>query len=67
MSEMIISAVFALIVGVMVFLAYRQGLKDGRAIESKQAIKPLFNTKPKVDTAKSEDDALLEWAESYKG
>ena len=68
MTEMIVAAVFALLVGLMVFAAYRQGLKDGRQVENKQELKPLFKLpETKSQTATTELDELLKWADDYQG
>ena len=39
----VLFGVFAVI---MVFLAYRQGLKDGRSLAEKKDVKPFFSYKP---------------------
>ena len=61
--------VMALIVGAMVFLAYRQGLHDGRAVKDERPLQPLFALpgKGEAEAELSEEEKLLQWAESYEG
>lgn len=63
---MVVSGIFALLVGMLVLFAYRQGLKDGRATEGK-TVAPLFAPKKKGAVELSDDEELLKWADSYEG
>ena len=55
---------------IMVFLAYRQGLKDGRSLAEKKDVKPFFSYKPERESSVSEaelerrDEA--EFVDSYR-
>lgn len=64
---MIWLCVAALIGGLLTFFAYRQGLKDGRAVKEEQVIQPLFNLPAKHDDSMTEEEKLLQWAENYEG
>ena len=65
---MIWLCVAALIGGGLTFAAYRQGLKDGRAVKEEQVIQPLFNLPEKQSSAEpTEEEKLLAWAEKYEG
>ena len=47
----VLFGVFAVI---MVFLAYRQGLKDGPSLAEKKDVKPFFSYKPEKESNVSE-------------
>lgn len=64
---MIISGIFALLVGLLVFVSYRQGLKDGKAVSENKPVTPLFAPQKKIEVQMSDDEALLKWADSYEG
>ena len=65
---LVISGITALLVGVLVLFAYRQGIKDGRAIDTGKPVTPLFASVGNDNAAeKTEEEKLLEWAESYEG
>lgn len=65
---MIWLCVAALIGGGLTFAAYRQGLKDGRAVKEEAPVQPLFSRPQKEhEDELTEDEKLLQWAESYEG
>lgn len=47
-------AVFAVFALIMVFTAYRQGLKDGGRLHDRKAVQPFFNHKPQKEREASE-------------
>ena len=65
---MIWLCVAALIGGGLTFAAYRQGLKDGRAVKEEAPVQPLFNLPAKHEPGElTEEEKLLAWAEKYEG
>ena len=68
MLEKLLSFIFAIITAGMVFAAYRQGLKDGRAVKGDKPITPLFPSLRRPKTPEpTEDEKLLAWADAYEG
>ena len=66
--SLVFSGIFALLVGLLVFASYRQGIKDGRSMEQGAPVTPLFApAKNRGKGDKSEEEKLLEWADSYEG
>lgn len=59
--------VLPLLVGLLVFVAYRQGIRDGQKVEARVPVAPLFNTPKSPDAVESEADKILAWADSYEG
>lgn len=67
----ILFAVFAVFAVLMVFIAYRQGLKDAKPLAEKKEVKPFFSYKPdkdrKLSPAEQLQRAEADFVDNFQG